>query len=118
MLSSKNSIINKNLFIATILSIILSLNLVLCDEVEYNRTNGESCSVNLHCNSGCCSSDICQEIDHCSTTKIYIIQAIVCIALVAAFTIYLIPIKLKNIKQDFEKKKNNMGGNVNKNKIY
>ena len=117
MLSSKNSMINKNLFIATILSIILSLNLVLCDEVEYNRTNGESCSVNLHCNSGCCSSDICQEIDHCSTTKIYIIQAIVCIALVAAFTIYLIPIKLKNIKQDFEKKKNNMGGNVNKNKI-
>ncbi len=61
----------------------------------------------IYINSGCCFSDVCSPIDNCSTNKIYLYQAIICIALVAVFSIYLFA-KLKRIKQDFNQKKDNM----------
>ena len=99
-----SKIINKNFFLILIMYLISLSNFVDCqiNNYNYNKSNGEECSANLHCNSGCCSGDKCSEIDDCSISKIYVIQAIVCIAIVAAFSIYLF-IKLKWIKADFEK---------------
>ena len=117
--SFEKNIINNHLSFIVIISIIFLLNYVSCDNIEYNQTIGEKCSVNLQCNSGCCSSEKCVETDQCSSKNIYITQAIICIALVAVFIIYLIK-KLKDIQKDFQeklkKKESKSNNNMYKNK--
>ena len=77
----------------------------------YNKTLGTSCSSNLECHSACCSSDKCSDTDKCEkyVTIVYIVEAVLCIAFIIAFTIYLI-IKLRKIKQDFNNKTGTDGG--------
>ncbi len=99
----EKNIINNKLSFVVIISIIFLLNYASCDNIEYNQTIGDKCSVNLQCNSGCCSSEKCVETEQCSSKNVYFAQAIICIGLVVIFTIYLIK-KLKDIKEDFQEK--------------
>ena len=95
------------LFYLIILSFLISV--IKCDDQEatYNKTIGSSCSSNLECNSACCSSDKCSETSKCEklVTIVYICEAALCFLFIVGFTIYLI-IKLKKIKEDFQKKTN------------
>ena len=94
--------------IITIIIIFFSLKEIKCDNNEtqiYNKSLNEQCSSNLECNSACCSSDICSETSKCEklVRTVYIAEAALCLVFIIAFTIYLI-IKLKKIKEDFQKK--------------
>ena len=71
----------------------------------YNKNINDSCSSNLECYSACCSSNKCAKTSKCKNLvkAVYIAEAALCLVFNIAFTIYLI-IKLKKIKEDFQKK--------------
>ena len=73
-----------------IIIICFQINNIVCD-VEYNKPIDGECKVNLQCQSGCCSSNKCVETKKCKDlrNKIYIIVAVVGVALVILFTINL-----------------------------
>ena len=102
----------QKLFLNTIIILFFFSNKVKCDDEPqypqyntYNKSIGQSCSSNLECNSACCSSDKCSETSKCEKLVkiVYIVEAALCLLFIIAFTIYLI-IKLKKIKEDFQKK--------------
>ena len=105
----KNINFLQKLFLITIIIFLFFSHKVKCeDEIEpdtYNKTIGQSCSSNLECNSACCSSDKCSETSKCEklVTIVYIVEATLCLLFIIGFTIYLV-IKLKKIKEDFQKK--------------
>ena len=106
--------INNNLFNF----IIISTFFISCVPIEFNKNIGEECKVNLHCNSGCCSSDKCVSSDDCKDlkNKVYTIQIIASIVLVVICCIYLF-VKLKIIKKNFQEKiEDKEGKENNKNK--
>ena len=92
-----------------IIIISLFISIIKCDDDEaiYNKTIGATCSSNLECNSACCSSDKCSETSKCEklVTIVYVCEAALCFLFIVGFTIYLI-VKLKKIKEDFQKKAN------------
>ncbi len=111
MLTFKKCIINFTLLII----IILMINHTQCDPTpsptpspDYGKAINETCSINFHCQSGCCSSKKCKEAKDCKDfiKKIYTIQVIVCVALVFIFSNYLL-IYLRNIKKKFTEKISN-----------
>ena len=96
----------KYLFYLIIISLLTSI--TKCDDEDgavYNKSIGATCSSNLECNSACCSSDKCSETSKCEklVTIVYIVEATLCLLFIIGFTIYLV-IKLKKIKEDFQKK--------------
>ena len=93
--------INNNLFNF----IIISTFFISCVPIEFNKNIGEECKVNLHCNSGCCSSNKCVNSDECKDlkNKVYTLQIIASIVLVVICCIYLF-VKLKIIKKNFQEK--------------
>ena len=96
----------KKLSYTTIIIIYFFYAQVKCsDNSTYNKDIDESCSSNLECNSACCSSKKCAKTSKCENLvkAVYIGEAALCLVFIIAFTIYLI-IKLKKIKEDFQKK--------------
>ena len=98
----------QKLFLISIIILFFFSNQIICDEIAtdtYNKSIGQPCSSNLECNSACCSSDKCSETSKCErlVTIVYIVEAALCLLFIIGFTIYLI-IKLKKIKEDFQKK--------------
>ena len=81
----------RNVKISSLIIILcLQINMILCD-IEYNKPLDGECKINLHCQSGCCSSNKCVETKKCKDLRnqIYIIVAIVGVVLVVIFTINL-----------------------------
>ena len=91
-------------FLFQILLLFFLINVIIC-VIEYNKDIDDKCSVNLQCKSGCCQKDKCVETKKCKKYRdtIYIVVAIVGVALAAIFTIYLL-INLCIIKKEFMKK--------------
>lgn len=104
MLLNPKIINNKKIFLSLIL-FIFYISKALCQN-NFNKTDGEACKVNLHCNSGCCKSGKCSETKNCTglVSSIYTYQAIASAALVIIFSIYLF-LKLNCIKKELEDKK-------------
>ena len=108
----KNFPFLKKISFTTIIIIFLFYAQVKCNGINaynensaYNKNIGDSCSSNLECNSACCSSKKCAKTSKCENLvkAVYIAEAALCLVFIIAFTIYLI-IKLKKIKEDFQKK--------------
>ena len=77
----------------------------------------DECSYNLECRTGCCYSGKCSDTGDCSVTKVYTVQIIVCIALVAIFIVFLI-IQLREINKNFIKKKKALNKQNQNNKLF
>ena len=89
---------------------------------SFYKDINETCSINLHCQTGCCSKELCAEAKKCKdiANEVYKYQVIACIALVFIFSNYLL-LYLRKIKQKFEAKiRNNNAQNPpqNQNNIY
>ena len=95
---------NLKIISSLIIILFLQMNIILCD-IEYNQPLDGECKVNLHCQSGCCSSNKCVETKKCKELRntIYIIVACVGAALVILFTINLFH-NLCKIRTEFNKK--------------
>ena len=72
---------------------------------SFYKDINETCSINLHCQTGCCSKELCAEAKKCKdiANDVYKYQVIVCIVLVFIFSNYLL-LYLRKIKQKFEEK--------------
>ena len=102
---NKRKIFNRIIF-PIFISLFLFLNNIKCETtLKIDLEKDDQCSYNLECRTGCCYSGKCSDTGECSVTKVYTVQIIVCIGLVAIFIIYLI-VKLRKINEDFIKKQN------------
>ena len=95
--------INKFRFNLIIITFIFILSKISC-QFNYNKEDGNNCTVNLQCNSGCCKSGICSNTKKCIRIIkiIYKSEAIACALLIIFFSIYLM-YKLVNLKKNFYK---------------
>ena len=102
---NERKIFNRIIF-PIFISLFLFLNNIKCETtLKIDLEKDDQCSYNLECRTGCCYSGKCSDTGECSVTKVYTVQIIVCIGLVAIFIIYLI-VKLRKINEDFIKKQN------------
>ena len=97
---------SKILFInLTFITIFFLISKASCQNSYGLQPLGGYCTVNLQCDSGCCQSKNCTDIEECKEFKstIYQYQAIAAAVLVVLFSIYLMK-ELINLKKDFYKK--------------
>ena len=108
---NKRKFFNRIIF-PILLSLFLFLNNVKCETtLKIDLEKDDQCSYNLECRTGCCNLGKCSDTGDCSVSKVYIIQIIVCIVLVAIFIVYLI-VKLRKINEKFLEKQNSLNNNI------
>ena len=100
----------KRIIFPLLISLFFLMNNIKCSTIlKINLEKDDECSNSLECKTGCCNSGKCSDTGDCSVTKVYTIQIIVCVVLVAIFIVYLV-VQLRKINEDFKEKQ----GNLNK----
>ena len=114
---NKRKIFNRIIFPIFIILFLFLSNIKCETTLKIDLEKDDECSYNLECRTGCCYSGKCSDTGDCSVTKVYTVQIIVCIALVAIFIVYLI-LRLKKINEEFLNKQAALYNKNQNNKLY